>query len=630
MRTVKTAPDGWIPFLRTLARNSKLKFVISETAPAATDGKTMWLPALPANLTKDDLVMFKGNALHEVGHLRHSDIEHYQAFAKAEGAFARFVLNCLDDVWMEGRMAGWKAMASQLLRESTELLIVRNQFRDGSKDLAEAVGCFCLTYQTAKRWPSIHKANLAVTANLRKHLGEHADKMIPLLCELLDKEFPAVKSTQDCSALTLKVIELFKSESEKEESQDESESEDDKEQSEDQNQSGNSSDAESEPNGDDSDEDESKSDGAGNNGSDDSDDGDTGNSSDESNPDPKSNANADDEGDEEGNEGAGAKGGKTLKELVDEMLNAEPGEGEVFDKGEAFKEIAGQIASSGKSEYKGQPLITDLVFDGEGKEEDGFVDGMPVVQADRYAASLIAERVGRKSGVLANRLLALLANREEADPYSSRNGALDERNLYRFAMDDSRIFAKCDDVIEPTAAVSITADLSGSTMMGAAGETVADEIRIALTLIEKVLNQVGTPREILGFAPKSGEVSCMVKSFTDNSRVATDRIAGMHAVVGGGSTPIGKAVMQSGSRLMAQEADRKLLLVLTDGAPDSKQEAIEMTKSVLNQGVEVIYLVIGDSNYCDWLKEANIKFANAKKGEELLPALISKVGEFLI
>ena len=54
-----------------------------------------------------------------------------------------------------------------------------------------------------------------------------------------------------------------------------------------------------------------------------------------------------------------------------------------------------------------------------------------------------------------------------------------------------------------------------------------------------------------------------------------------------------------------------------------------MTKYVTRNGVNVIYLVIGEESSCEWLKNNGFKYAHASKAEELIPALVSKVGEFL-
>lgn len=681
MRNAKTSPAGWIPFIRSLARDAGLKVVIGGNP--ATDGKTMWLPALPAELTPDDLVLFKGDGYHEVGHIQRSNIKFFQAFGKEHGSFAGFLLNALDDVFMEGRQAAWKRTAGRYLLDSTMLLIKRNRFRDGSAGLGEAVACYCLAYLTTKRWPSVGVATTRVEVNLRKHLAQHADKVIPELRNLLDVEFPTVSSTEDGGDVTLKIIDLMKSLAEQDQSQPEPSPEsgddgDDDEGSEEsepsssddssgtgKNQSdgdddnaepdcegtGNSDDTESDPKGDENGEsgagetdpkhdgeaqgegkaDESNSEpkGEGDGHGDSKDAGSKGGKGDKAGDDQ---GEQDQDGESQNGSNAQADSGKSLSQLVDEMLNEELGDQEVFDKGAEIKELAQGIASGANETYKDQPLITGLVFDysKDAGEAEGFVDGMPVVEPDRAMAVAIQAVSGRKANVMGNRLRALLANREETDEYSARTGRLCERNLHRFALNDSRIFAKADEQVEETAAVSITADLSASTNFGSvAGTTVAEQIRVALTIIEKVLHQIGTPREILGFAPESGEMNCMVKSFQDDHRVALDRIAGLHKLVGGGCTPIGSAVMQAGARLMSHEAQRKLLLVVTDGIPDDKAQAVEMTNTVLRSGVEVIYLVIGAESSCTWLKEADIKFAYAENAEGVVPAMVDKMAEFL-
>jgi len=693
MRTATTAPKGWLSFIRSLARDAKLKIVIGHNVGPATNGKVMWLPALPAELTPDDLVLFEGNAFHEVGHIQRSNITFFQAFSKKHGSFAQFLLNALDDVFMEGRQAAWKKMAANRLLDSTMVLIKRGQFRDGSASLGEAVACYCLAYLTAKRWPKVGVAAIQIEGNLRKHLAQHADTVIPQLCNLLDAEFPAVGSTEEGGALSLKIIELLQNLAEQEQSQpsnspESGDGEDDAESTSDANQppSEDDSNPDSDPQGDD--------DGAGANDDsdpesndeskgadqksesdpegDDKDNGGAGDSeseqegqeqgqgsgaTDESDPESKDNGEGEDDGDTEnagsesssggkpegGNDGqdqggesqqdsgAGANNGKSLKEMVGDMLNESLGNQEVFDKGSAIEELAESIATGANPAYKNQPLIDGLVIDysaGAGKA-DGFADGMPIVTADREMAAVIAQVTGRKANVMGNRLRALLANREETETYAARSGQLSDRNLYRFALNDTNVFVKAEERVDATAAVSITADLSGSTGAQRNGSSVAEQIRIALTMIENVLHEIGTPREILGFAPESGELNCMVKSFEDNHRVALDRIAGMHRLVGGGSTPIGSAVLQAGSRLLNHDAQRKLLLVVTDGLPDDVEHARQMTSTVLRSGAEVIYLVIGQENACDWMKAANIKFAHAENAEGLIPAMVSKMAEFL-
>lgn len=663
------APEGWLSFIRILARDAKVNVVIGDGVGPATDKKTIWLSALPLELTPDDLVLFKGDAFHETGHCRHTNIPYFQAFSKANGKFAQFLLNALDDVFMEGRMASWKQMAARYLRDSTNVLIKRGSFRDGSVSLGEAVACYCLSYLTAKRWPEIGAITVRVEANLRKHLAQHADKVMGPLTALLDAEFPSVRSTEDGGALALKIIELMRELSEEDDTDDESTpnngggnpkdgqdpAESDPEQPEEPDGSKGSDPKPEGEGGEQGDGDEDAGGGADDNNdqaepkqagkcgqgdedespnqSDEPKPGQTGNES-KGNKTGKGNPQAGQsaEGDEAGNGDANAGGSatdkteKTLKELVDAMLKEDLGSQEIFDKGEAVKALSEAIAKGKAEEYKGQPLVGPMVIDGDagaGASKD-FVDGMPVVQGDKVMAEVIKATVGRKANVAANRLRALLANREETESFSSRTGRLSDKHLHRFALDDTRIFEKSEERVEDTAAVSVTADLSGSTQNG-----IAEQIRMALTLLEKVLNEIGTPREILGFSPKTGELNCLVKAFSDNHRVALDRIAGMHRLVGGDHTPIGSAVLQAGARLMSFDAQRKLMFVVTDGIPSDSETAIEMTKYVTRNGVNVIYLVIGEESSCEWLKNNGFKYAHASKAEELIPALVSKVGEFL-
>lgn len=637
------APSGWLPFLRTLAGDAKLKFVIGKNIGAATDGKTVWLSEMPAELNEQDLILFKGDSFHEVGHIRYSNIPYFQAFSREHGSTAQFFLNALDDVFMEGEMSKWKRMAARYLRDSTVILLERNQYRDGASSLAEAVGCYCLTYLSAKRWSELQPAQQTVLANLRKHLGQHADSMISKLEALLDCEFPNVRSTMDCGELTLKILELFKDEAEQEQSDSESkpsdgtgEQDDDAEGSEEaeskepqDTDEGNDDDSTG-PNGSSETESESEPGTEGNESTDN-----TG-SQDEADSDAGQAENSDGQNPtEDGSNGTGDEpsgdAGKSLKQLVQDMLNANPGDQEVFDKGAAVKALSEQIKNGTNVEYLDLPMVDQMVIEGAPIDSatNDFVDGMQVVEGDKEMASVISAITGRKANVMANKLRALLLNREETETYSTRNGRLCERNLYRFGLDDSRIFESSEERIEETAAVSITTDLSGSTCFSLDGTSVAEQLRIALTLLEKVLHEIGTPREILGFAPNSGQLNCVVRSFGDNHRVALERIAGLHRLVGGGCTPIGDAVFQAGTRLMCHEAQRKLLFVLTDGTPSSKNHAIEMTQYIAKSNIEVIYLVIGSSHACEWLEANNFKYAHAESAVELIPSLVAKVGEFL-
>lgn len=655
-RTRKVVTESWISFLKILSSATKTKFVIAPNVPPMTDGQTVWSPCLPPTLTEDDLVIFKSDTLHEVGHIMHSNIEFFQAFSKKHGSFAQFLLNALDDVFMEKKQTRSTRQAEPLFRKSAEIMFERKQFRDGSASPAEAVGCYslCFLFTHYCNWNEYRGALMVITENFNRHFGEYADQVRTKLEEVLLAEFPSVQSTDNAGDLTLRIMAMLKQEADLEELKDKEEGEGDPEQ----------------------DESDEKSEGDSSNGAD--------GNQDSGGKDPAQAGNEPDDKGEQGDAGqpAGdgstpASGGEpadptqgqgpTLKEIVDAILGADDlGDREVFDKRAEIIRTAELIAAGDHPDYEGAVMVPSMTIDGSapgkgnvpaGKgagEERECVSGMPLCPADANHSKEMAKLMDRKVHVLANKLQSLLVNQEEAEEYSSPRGDLGQSHLYRLPLGDTRVFVQREEAERVTAAVSIVADLSGSTLQDledlryshpewfnadgkcredfpeATGDSIARSIQKSLLILEKVLDQVGTPREILGFAPKNGELMTVVRSFRDGHQLAVNRIAGLRKITGGSHTPIGEAVFHAGSRLMSHDAQKKFLWVLTDGAPSNVEMAVEMTRFCEGMGVRVMYLLIGDEVREDWLKKAGIPFACAKTADQLGPVLLERAKELLM
>lgn len=116
--------------------------------------------------------------------------------------------------------------------------------------------------------------------------------------------------------------------------------------------------------------------------------------------------------------------------------------------------------------------------------------------------------------------------------------AADNEHNSKIAQTDSSPHPTGETVL-PTAAVSVLADLSSSTSWVdpsvlatlakakakaiAAGEainekeyevqTVAKSIQQSLLIMEKMFHRIDTPREFLGFAPKTGHLNTVVRTF---------------------------------------------------------------------------------------------------------------------
>lgn len=717
-RSAQQVREGWYNFLRVLARNSKIKFVIGNPS---TDGNSISLPPLPAELTEEDMIKFGSHALHEVGHHLYSDIPYFMAFSKEHGLMAQFLLNALDDVFMMRKSVRYNRMAEGYFRKSAAILVKRKLFRDGSASPAEAFACYCLTYLFSRKWSEYRPAHEVIEGNFDHHFGEHAENLKSNLNEILDREFPNVLSTPDGGSLTLRILAMLESQSQcEEEDQDDKEDEEspeDDKQNQDESQGGeqdqgeSQDDAQGQGNSQNTDQDqgESQDDGQdqGNAQGNESDD----QGQDQSEPkgdDAQSGAGEgdDDSGSADGDDGNGGNAdangestgggsddqsqssgsGRTLKEIVDEMLGTDPGDQEVFDMAKAMQLLSEEIQNGQSDDYSAAELVTDLEVSGavDSSSDDGknngkpasfagqtptFVDGMPVCDSNREEAQLMLKRVDRKASVLAAKLQSLLLNREEAEVHASRRGQLGTKNLFRVALNDTRVFEQKEEVMRPTAAVSVCADLSGSTewvlvptlkckscekvgvvhvglgdiaFCNSCGQQfevdrnahkevpAAVAIQQSLLLLENVLDQLGTPREFIGFAPKTGgTLNTMIRTFGDANSTAVNRIGGLSSQVGGCSTPIGEAVMQASMRLQAHESQKKVLFVLTDGDPSSVEKAVQMTDLAQRGGVKVVYLLIGTDVRCDWLKAANIPFAHAKTADDLCPILLEQVGELL-
>lgn len=647
-----TKRNGWFRFLRILANDTKLKFKVGSPA---TDGKTVWLPALPAELTEEDLVLFKGDSFHEVGHIMYSDISYFMEFAK-QGMAHRFLLNAIDDVFMEGECSSWKKMAEDYIRQSTQILIKRNQFINGSKSLVEALGAFILVYLTAKRWPEIGEPLATITSNLEMHLGQHAPVVIPELMKLLDDEFPNVKSTRDAGALTLKVINLLEDLAE----QDQSES-DPKPPAEDDSGDGEGS----QPNDDPADDAGSES-GSGSSGSGDQSGSSAGSKGDKGEEDDvsgegesgsgagqeqseESRDSNDGKGSEagdaqEGDDSEGASGtdgseepedqaktGKPLKQLVEEMLNSEVGDEEIFDKAKAVEALAEEIAKGEHPDYKGEQPVGDLEVGGIGAGAlVELTDGIVTLPRDKSAARKLKNEVLRSNGKDIAKLRALLSSSVDAEPYSARNGRLGEQYLHRFALDDNRLFERTEERMLPKASVSIAADLSGSTRYEIGNSTIAKEIQRAMFMLETVLDGIGAPREMFGFAPITGGDNSIIRTFNDNHTIACERIGAMDCMVGGISTPICTAVEQAAARLNKQHTQHKLLFVVTDGAPSDEERAKVKTAEAQAMGITVFYFVISPfGGHTHWLRDTNVPVVQITSAGQLFSALSEKLSDYM-
>ncbi|HHH9441250.1 TPA: hypothetical protein ACP32N_003187 [Pseudomonas aeruginosa] len=677
-RIAKDVRDGWIPFLRVLANNSKIQFIIRPNEHPRTDGKKVYLPTLPADLTRDDLTLFKRWGFHEVGHCMHSNVEFFREFSMQHGAFAGMLLNAIDDVFMEYAQTLSSRRSERYFREGAAIMFDRGMFRDGSQSPQEAFASYTLCFLRSRRWSEYLPPVEVIRENFNAHFGEHAEQVRENLETILLAEFPSVRSTEDAGDLTLRLIEMLKQQRDQQDDQPQDEPEDEESEGNDED----DQDAQSEPKGNekgDEDSDQNQGDGQTQNQDDDQepDDGSNGNQgSDDDNDEDGSDAPANGQGNTESNEAVAddksgddqgqGQSGVDLSELIEQMLSGNGGDdSEVLDMEKMLQQLAQSIQNGTNPDYENAAPVPafevepgDVEFQpslGAGQVKN-MVEGMLVCPSNKEHARVLGDALDRKVGALATKLQAFLLNREEADVYSTRRGTLGQSHLYRAGMGDSRIFERKEETELPTAAVSVLGDLSSSTQFVdpailmakakakaealKAGKvidekdyevlTVAKSIQQILLVLEKVFHRIDTPREFLGFAPKTGHLNTVVRTFGDSHLTAMDRIGGLDSITGGNHTPIGEAVFQAAQRLASHPAQRKLMFVLTDGAPSSVDLAVQQTAAAVKAGIKVVYLLIGEHVRKDWLEEQGIPFAEAKTADDVGPVLLEQAKQLLM
>lgn len=229
-------------------------------------------------------------------------------------------------------------------------------------------------------------------------------------------------------------------------------------------------------------------------------------------------------------------------------------------------------------------------------------DRWQVVKARDDVYGYLRDTVNSQVHALRAKLYAILRARKDSHYVGDRErGQLDAASLYSVRLGNKRVFSEKTKAEEINTAVTIVLDQSGS--MGSDGKIeCAQKMAIALG---ETFAALGIPFEVFGFhntpagaASPSPDYSrtfpfdyMVYKTFNEPYRQVRGRLGG----VGVGSENVdGEAVIAFARRLAARPEARKLMFVLSDGAPcggcphaaavQHLKDAVEM---VSNSGIRV-------------------------------------------
>jgi hypothetical protein len=197
----------------------------------------------------------------------------------------------------------------------------------------------------------------------------------------------------------------------------------------------------------------------------------------------------------------------------------------------------------------------------------------------------LLEKAYSATKVMATRLSGLLQTQTLSRPHTGRRGRVDGTRLHRLAVQNLRVFQRPAERQGIDTAVHILLDCSSSMeecmpLANAACFSVASALRRIRGVNVGVTAFPGT---------WDCEEPCTVAPILKHGQRMHTRFAARAY----GSTPMGEALWWTCQEMMTLKEERKIVLILTDGHPDSipnTEAALDVTRAM---GLEVIGIGIG-------------------------------------
>ncbi len=196
----------------------------------------------------------------------------------------------------------------------------------------------------------------------------------------------------------------------------------------------------------------------------------------------------------------------------------------------------------------------------------------------------------KASTALRTQLQGLLQSSVLTRSKVGRHGRLDARQLHRLSVADARVFKRSGHKVGISTAVHILLDCSGSMRRRIKLTTqICHAVAIALDAIDGINVGVtafpaGSPTDG-GNGNDRGPTVCPVLKHGD-------RMHGDFAVNAAGCTPLAEALWWVLQQIQLLSETRKIILVLTDGDPDSYNAALEAIEEARRFGIEIYGLGI--------------------------------------
>lgn len=178
---------------------------------------------------------------------------------------------------------------------------------------------------------------------------------------------------------------------------------------------------------------------------------------------------------------------------------------------------------------------------------------------------------------------ALVDQARTLDIYAQQGKTLSRRKLSSIQAGDFNAFLRKGENKATTAAVSILVDKSSSMQM----EDRMNTANLVAYAVAEGLSKGSVPIEVLYFSDTS---FYRAKSFAQK-RPQVKRFA----IASSGGTPTAEGVIAATLSLSQQNANNKVMFVITDGRPNNPDECAKAIRMAMDAGIKVIPILIGMS-----------------------------------
>lgn len=201
------------------------------------------------------------------------------------------------------------------------------------------------------------------------------------------------------------------------------------------------------------------------------------------------------------------------------------------------------------------------------------------------------------------RFHALLQSKSLNQKHQSRKGRLDTGKLYRTGIDNPRVFTRQSERQGINTAVHILLDCSSS---------MAQRMKLASQVchsVAKALEMTGVNTGVTAF-PGNNDNSC--PQFYTVAPIVRhgQKVHNRFMMVESGSTPMGEALWWAIREMIPLKEKRKLILIITDGDPNNRENTIEAIRAAEMMGMEIFGTGIESPCISNLLPESSINITS--------------------